>query len=468
MAPPVAPPVPVHPAHQDVDSEGPGTLRIYSDPHLLSAFTASELFPLLGSVASLPSVTGPVEVFPDVTRKRFGFPSGTVVNCGGSDPFVFPTAVPDVACGFNVVATGLDVSGWTQQRKAALLGRIAAAIGVDSPDRERLPQVDLDAVLRGGVAAVADRSGYAWDPTATEQHVDWEPLPGVLSEECLERAAALAGSVTGHFVAFYTVGEVLDDPSSVRPALFPGELLVVVHTGAPMIREFMYWRHYLPIAQKCLDQGYVPVDLVEDYGLYGVPATDPVAREFLRVVSCAVMYGYANRHIVADRILRVLDRHAGKAPRPTHPRLVRHVGHGAFEAGADGGIRSRRGVQPSVGADAGATPTTTFITGGEYTHAYLMAQGPRAGDAGGRIGHGTPMWQPGSVPTHVLELERATDLGAVLTAGRQAAGNTPFDAAEFWRDAINLEAVASSLESTGLARRQVRLLPFANYKERDH
>jgi nucleoside-diphosphate-sugar epimerase len=72
------------------------------------------------------------------------------------------------------------------------------------------------------------------------------------------------------------------------------------------------------------------------------------------------------------------------------------------------------------------------------------------------------------VPTHVLELDHATDLGAIQAKGRQAAGNTEFNAADFWRDAVNLDMVVASLEATGLARRRVRLHPFANYKERDH
>lgn len=455
------------PAWRDIEARGgAGTIRIYADEFLVAALLSSGLLALLERVATLPSVQGPVEVFPDVAEKPFGFPAGTVVTSAGDEPFVYPTAVPDVACGYDVVATGVDSQGWTPSRAADLLASLAEGLGVRSPCRVPIRHVPIDAVLADGLAAVPRARNYDDSVELHEQRSDWRPDPSLLSTACREALAALLGSVTGHFVTLYKVDRCFAAVHSGR-GVQTGEIVAVIHTGAPTIRAYAYEHFFVPIAERCLERGDIDPDLIAEHGLYGIPIGERLARDFLSLTSCAGHYGYVNRHLVTERVLHLLDAATPAGDRLADPELLRHTSHAAFEPGRGGTIVSRRGVQPLRTPDAQTSHTAlAFITGGPRTHAYLVAAAEQSDVASWRCGHGTPMWTPDGIPPHLVDPCEAVDLDVLAATAPDVAANTPYDPREFWRDAINLESVIASMQRTRLATRVACLHPLVNYRER--
>jgi hypothetical protein len=448
-------------------------VRIYADQHLAGRLAASPLRATLEQIAALPTVDKDgVEAFPDVTGKSWGFPSGLVVTTAGADPFVYPMAVPDVACGYNVVATGLDARYWSPDDLSTVYATVVAKIAVDSPDRPPATGLRIEEILAEGVHAVP-RMSYDLSGRVVEQATWGEPDPALLTGTTMATLTALTGSVTGHFVAVYVAAEILEPASAAHDGLFEDEVVLLVHTGCPTIRAQSYQSHVLPMAETALHAGHLPAETI-GAGLFGLPVSEPLSAEYLSLTTASILYGYANRHLVADRVLDLLSRHAKLGQQQCPARLIRHVGHGAVEthhshgAGQPTRMVSRRGVQPlrwSGPATGLPGVPLTFLTGGDNTHAYLVAVGARAADTGWRCGHGTPAWPAPSVPRHLFEQRHTPDFGLILRQAGAAITNTSPDAEQWWTAAVNLELVTAYLETAGIARRVVRLAPLMNYKE---
>ncbi|MGH3622345.1 MAG: RtcB family protein [Sciscionella sp.] len=327
---------------------------------------AAPVSDLLNQVAALPSMSR-IDVYPDITGKTWGFPAGITTVSSGADPIVYPMAVPDVACGFLTVATGIPAFAWSASRKQEFLDAVVRAISVDSPHRAPV-RMDLDAVFAAGAAALP-APAFVRNETIVEQTTTCVPRPELVLPTARADLAAEAGSVAGHFISLYAAHPMHPDAD-----LEPGEVVLVVHTGAPALREQWLTSHALPMAQMCLDQDLLPPEVIEQ-GLFGLPLSHPLATEFLGLAACAVHWGQANRQLVANRILHLLTDHA---PAPAgQVRLIRHVGHCCYQVHhtpACAAVTTARGIQPlTVHRDRRQAPApSTFITGGSHTHAYLV------------------------------------------------------------------------------------------------
>jgi len=412
---------------------------------------------LLAQVAGLPDLIQ-IDVYPDVTGKPWGFPSGVATISAGPDPVVYPMAVPDVACGFLVVATGISATSWPIEHRRRFLEAMAARIGVDSPDRDPVG-IDLDAVFTTGAAALGPPTGFDHDEGLVELTTDCTPRPDLVLAQARADLVAEAGSVAGHFVSLYVA-----DPLRPDSGVETGEVVLIVHTGAPALGEQFSTTHVLPMATLCLDDELFPLEAIE-HGLFGLPLSHPLASEFLSLTACAVHWGHANRRLVADRILDLLAIHAPPATRRAW--LVRHVGHCSYQvhfAGDGASVTTARGVQPLIahrlGQPVAAPPT--FITGGSHTHAYLVCPGPQASEHGDRCPHGTPQWTPAHTPAAIAASPLTTLDNTRIDA---VVANTSPTRDYQLRHLINLEATITALTTLGIATPVARLAPLVNYRE---
>lgn len=414
---------------------------VHADVCLTGHYNASPLRHVINHVATLPTVTQ-VDVWADIAPKTLGVPTGVAITTSavdGHEPMVYPTAVTDIACGFAVIATGIDPTGWSRTQAERVFTDICAAIGVTSPDRIA-PVVDTEAVLTAGLAALPDPVGYNSGHGAEQPDLTGDP--SLFDLDMRRLLAEHAGSVTGHFVAFYTA-QRLTPMADVNDE----ELVLVVHTGAPAIRAWAYEHVFAPMARRCLELRLIDPRLVGRHHLFGLPASEALSRTFLRFADTAVLYGYATRHLCAETILDTLARHRPR--RIASPRLLRHTGHGWYSH-RPSWLRSGRGIQPMIGPEGDAR--LSLVVGADRTHSYLVLPGPASHTTGGLVGHGIPMWDHQHPPTNQSD-------PAHLFA------NTPLDF-QLWRNGVtNLALTMASLATTGLALPAVRLLPWANYKE---
>ncbi|NRQ32111.1 hypothetical protein HII36_09705 [Nonomuraea sp. NN258] len=410
-------------------------VRVHMNACLTQRFQASPLRPVIDRVSALPTVES-VEVFADVAPKTLGIPSGVVLTVSGDDPMVYPTAVTDIACGFAVIATGIDPARWTRAQARRAFADLISAVAVTSRSRKP-PPVDMEAILTSGLNALPSPTRYAPGPGA-EQPGHLIGDPAMFDATKRQTLAEHAGSVAGHFIALYTAEPL----PGAHTDLIPGELVLVVHTGAPAIRAWAYDQLFGLIAEHCLALGLVEPRLIGEHHLFGLPLSHALSQAFLLMAATATLYSSATRHLAAEIILDVLTRH--RPARLAEPRLIRHNAHGWYEH-QPGRLRSGRGAQTLTGRP-------TLVVGGGRTHSYLFRPGPRHC---GLLSHGVPMWAHAHASVELPQLPDPQQLQA----------NTALDPGT-WRDAVtNLELVRSSLETTGHAAPVVRLLPWANYKE---
>lgn len=412
---------------------------------------------LLTQVAALPDLAR-IDVYPDVTSKTWGFPAGITTLAAGPDPIVYPMAVPDVACGFLVVATGILAKRWSFWRRTSFLDALTRHIGAASAHRTPV-RMDVDAVFAIGAVALGSPSRFDQDDHVVEQTTTCTPRPDLVLPETRADLAAQAGSVAGHFISLYAA-----DPLTGESGVEPGEVVLIVHTGAPALREQFFSTHVLPMAQLCIEHELLPLETIER-GLFGLPLSHPLTCEFLGLTACAVNWGQANRQLVADRILGLLAHHAPSAS--GRARLIRHVGHCSYQLNSHPGgteVATARGIQPLTvhrdGSHAAAPPT--FITGGSHTHAYLAKAGPRAQEHGGACPHGTPQWTPAHTSAEIssspLTAPDAARMDAVVSNTSQARDHQR-------RHLINLETTITALAKLGIAIPVARLAPLVNYRE---
>jgi RNA-splicing ligase RtcB len=436
------------------------------DEYTRAEIAASGLREAINIVGELPTVER-IEVFPDIAKKSWGFPSGTRVTTNGVDPFLYPMAVPDMACGYNVIATGLDASGWTRDDLRRILGQIAETVGAGSSTRVPFDG-DVNALLSSGLDGLPLPERYTYESARPEQQALDDGNLDLLDDACRNALAGELGSVAGHFLAVYTVESIMSSGPAASPST--GEVILVVHTGAPALRDQIYRTHIVPMAELAIEYRLM-TDMQIGSGLFGVPLSHGLAREFLHLCRLSWNFGYANRHLVAERVLKVLFDNAKRGQGMGVPRLLRHVGHCGFSvpAGTNGDkyVVSQRGIQPltwsaGLAYDRPERPLT-FITGNHYTQGYLVID-TGEGEEAHYCGHGTPTWTPVHRPGHLVE-SPWTALDPALQRALAMYANSRIGSQELARDLANIEGSIHSMSVTGMARPVARLLPLLNYRE---
>ncbi|MGK5740378.1 RtcB family protein [Micromonospora sp. URMC 103] len=428
-------------------------VRFLVGAEFLGPLLASPLRDRLARVARLPHVVGPVVAHPDVTAKPFGFPAGVALTTASG--WLYPLSAPDMGCGYLVVDSGItiDPDGHDTAKLAAAYDAMTSRIGVDSPERPDV-SVDVRAVLTAGLSAVGPPRTFDAAKAGAEENNSWPADVTLLDAGFIDAALRRSlGSAAGHFLACYVVQRPL--LPSAPPA---GRIVVVVHVGAAPIRDHLNRRGvFLELAEEAVRRGISTERDAAD-GLFGVDLETERGRALLGAAMAARNFGYANRQLVADRVVAALAE-ALPACVVAPAVQLRHVDHTAFER-TEGGIRSRRGLQP-VHADR-----PLFVTGGEHTHAYLCATGGNPAIGDGVCCHGAPVRDTPTVPPSVwdrpdLDVPPATLRGWVAAM----VANTRFDEERFWTDVANLEGVVGQLAALDLAQPAARLRQLMNYRE---
>ncbi|MEU4555107.1 RNA-splicing ligase RtcB [Micromonospora violae] len=432
---------------------GDRAVRFLLGGEFLGPLLASPLRDRLARVAQLPYVHGPVVVHPDVSVKPFGFPAGIALH---TEPgWLYPLSAPDMGCGYLVVDSGITVDPDEMDRTAmaSAYDGMLRQIAVDSPDRPDASCHVRD-VLVGGLDALAAPAAFTTSAAPAEEHNDWPTELALLDPDFTDTTLQRSlGSAAGHFVACYVVQQPL------RPSTpSTGRIIVVVHVGAAPIRDHLNRRGlFLDLAQDAVHSG---ISLEHDAadGLFAVDLDSTRGRALLGTAMAARNFGYANRQIVADRVIQALT--AALPTAVVAPAVqLRHVDHTAFEQ-VDDAIRARRGLQPLHAA------RPVFITGGEHTHAYLCHSGDDTAVSDGVCCHGAPVRETPAVPPSVWDRpDLDVSPGALRGWVDTMTANTRFDESRFWADLGNIEGVIGQLASLGIARPAARLRQLMNYRE---
>ncbi|WP_433615392.1 RtcB family protein [Dactylosporangium sp. CA-139114] len=434
------------------DAPGRG-VRLLMSSYLLGSLFQSSIMAQAARIARLPYLAGPISIYPDASPKPFGFPAGIVVT---TEPgWLYPLSAPDMGCGYLVVDTGIEID--PEAINDDLLNEtfdgLVASIDVGSPEREKV-STSARAIMMEGISTVGAPVHFGVASAEAEESSSWSPRVDLLEASFVASdLQASLGSAAGHFVACYVVER------SLSPASPPvGRVIVVVHVGAAPVRDHLNKLGvFAELAALAIDKA---ISTAEDAaeGLFAVDLSSSHGGALLGAAMASRNFGYANRQLVADTVVRVLRSRLKRYAACSAVQL-RHVDHVAFES-VDGAIRSRRGLQPLH------EHRPIFITGGEHTHGYLATTGRRPSAVDGLCCHGTPVRNTEVVPLSAMAgVEPDLSPSSARRWADAMVSNTRFDEGRFWSDSANLEIVMSYLAESEIAHPAARLRQLMNYRE---
>jgi tRNA-splicing ligase RtcB len=428
-------------------------VRYMLSAELLNYILGTEMEQRVSRIARLPYINGPVVIYPDAAPKPFGFPAGIVIQT--QPGMLYPLAAPDMGCGYLVVDTGVEIDPESLDggRFVPALNQLSEEIGLSSPTRKRVAQSAMEAMLTG-VAGVGVPKHFSVATNPAEEANSWEPSVGIIDRDFVQSTLQRSlGSAAGHFVACYVVERTFDE---LAPPV--GRVIAVTHIGAAPIRDHLNSQaFYAKLAENAIDSKISTIQDAAD-GLFAVDITTRDGSAFIGTAMAARNFGYANRQLVADRVVAVIRQQFSKET-VTSAVQVRHVDHVAFEAVNGGSIRSRRGLQPLIPG------RQVFLTGGEHAHAYMGVPDRNSALADDLCSHGSPLRDEMGFPPSIWDDEHGIDPTSVRKWAHTMAANTRIRSERFWSDVANIEKVMSYMRRSRMVQPTARLRQVLNYKE---
>jgi len=214
-------------------------------------------------------------------------------------------------CGVRLLRTNLEMKD-IEHRKEDLLTALFQAIpsGVGSTGKVNLKKRVLEEVLVEGAAwPAAHGFGDAGDLDNIEEHGCLEGAdPEALSDRAIERGLDQLETLGSgnHFVEIQQVTEVYDQPAAGVFGLFPGQIVVMVHTGSRGL-GYQVCDDFLSQFGKAVAKYGISVP---DRQLVCAPAGSYEGKKYFSAMKCAANYAFANRQIIGhwirDTFMKVL------------------------------------------------------------------------------------------------------------------------------------------------------------------
>ncbi len=255
----------------------------------------------LQNVATLPGIVEPALTMPDI-HWGYGFPIGGV---GAFDPeeggVVSPGGVGfDINCGVRLLTSEIEREE-LERRKSRLADALYEAVpsGVGKGRKDfRLSRKELTEVLVEGPALLVGRGfGEAEDLGHIESGGKLADAdPGAVSERAYERGIPQLGTLGSgnHFLEVQYVDEIYDEETAEAFGLQERLVTVLIHSGSRGLGHQVctdYVERFLEAAPR------YGIELV-DRQLAAAPIESPEGEEYLKAMSAAANFAFANRQLI--------------------------------------------------------------------------------------------------------------------------------------------------------------------------
>jgi tRNA-splicing ligase RtcB len=279
--------------------------RVYTSETMLEHILQDRSLEQLLNVATLPGIRKYAIAMPDV-HEGYGFPIGGVAAVDAEDGVISPGGIGyDINCGVRLLRADVtfdDVQPVLDKLAHSLAREVPSGTGRGGP--LRLTRPDLDLVLRDG-AGRAVEMGYG-DPDDLK-HIESQGRldgadPNAVSDAARERGHDQLGTIGSgnHFVEIDRVDEIYDSEAAEQYGLARGGIVVQIHTGSRGLGH-----------QVATDSIRVMTKAMPRYGislpdreLACAPLASGEGRQYLRAMSAAANFAFANRQLITAAIRR--------------------------------------------------------------------------------------------------------------------------------------------------------------------
>jgi tRNA-splicing ligase RtcB len=291
---------------------------VYADARieaLLSGEGEGHALEQVANVAHLPGIVGSSLAMPDI-HWGYGFPIGGVAafdeERGG---VVSPGGVGyDINCGVRLLSTRIAkerLEGRTKELAELLYRDVPSGVGASRKDFALDPG-KLRAIMTGGAPWLVEKGfGRERDLLHIEEGGCFPGAePANVSERAFERGLNQLGTLGSgnHFVEVGWIDET-DDPELARKlGLERGQVSVIIHTGS---RGFGHQicTDFIEVMNAAV--GKYKIEL-PDRQLCCAPIGSPEGKAYLKAMSCAVNYAFANRQLITHWVRRAFSELLGE------------------------------------------------------------------------------------------------------------------------------------------------------------
>ena len=316
-----------------VEPLGPGVIGIAKHGRMVTdaAIVGSDLQALLDgderapeqlvNAASLPGAVGRVWAMAD-HHFGYGLPIGGVLatdhDAGEQGGAVSPGAVGfDINCGVRMLAFDMMADDLPDPAKFArrLGGRVPS--GTSGRGGVDLSAQDLTNVLEEGASAAADLGlGAVDDLRRLESNGRLDADVDAVSSRARERGMSSMGTLGSgnHFAELQAVEEVVDGETAEAWGLYEGQLVAMIHSGSRGLGHQVCTDHVRHLERQFVsdDDGWRHEGYdwwIPDRQLAAAPRHSPEAEAYLGAMGAAANYAFANRAVLAQRLITALEAH---------------------------------------------------------------------------------------------------------------------------------------------------------------
>jgi tRNA-splicing ligase RtcB len=288
--------------------------RLFTSSEMLRAAVSDKTAQQLVNMATLPGAVLWAAAMPDA-HQGYGFCIGGVLATRLPDGVISPGGVGyDINCGVRLLRSELEREAVAPHMQALMtsIDRKCPS-GVGKGGKLRITGKELDQLLVEG-AGWALKKGYARpeDLERTESGGRIAgALPSKLSPRAKNRGTPQVGTLGGgnHFVEVDVVEEVLDEEASSAFGLWPGQVVVQIHTGSRGLGHQVA-SDYVKRFQGAVRKYGIHLP---DRELVCAPFDSPEGRDYFGAMCAAANYAFSNRqvltHWVRQSFKEILSAH---------------------------------------------------------------------------------------------------------------------------------------------------------------
>ncbi|MBO8128661.1 MAG: RtcB family protein [Peptococcaceae bacterium] len=449
---------------------------VYANEALRPLLDRDKSLVQLADAACLPGVLDPVVGMPDI-HEGFGLPIGGVMAVAAGGIISAGAVGMDINCGVRLIRTSMVAADWDKERLCKLIERIEAYVptGIGKKGRHKGITAQLfERVVHNGVAELVQEGfGSSEDLHYIEENGRMEGADlGAVSSKAIERGAVQLGTLGGgnHFIEIQEVKEVFDDHLGHKFGLFPGQLVIMIHTGSRGFGHQIctdYSRSLLKVA------GRYGIELPSK-GLACAPIDSPEGKRYYAAMACAVNFAFANRQIIMADICRALSDITGQNQKQLQTRLVYDVAHNiakwekhrnrrvlVHRKGATRALPAGHDGNPLVYRDTGHP---VLVPGSMGTSSYVLVGTASAAESYYSVNHGAGRTlSRRAAGAQISRAEFEASMGQVIYNIKNYKDIVD-EAPLAYKD---IDQVVETLVEAGLTHKVARMYPLAVIKGKD-
>jgi len=282
------------------------------------------------NVATLPGIYKHAICLPD-GHEGYGFPIGGVAALDFKEGGISPGGIGyDINCGVRLLKTNMtvkEIRPKLNELVMALFRNVPSGLG--SKGKIRLKsRAELEQVMKMG-ARWAVEKGYGWKKDLKHLESEGELKvadPKHVSDLAVKRGLPQLGSLGAgnHFMEIQRVDEIFDEKTAKTFGITgKDQVTVMIHTGS---RGFGHQvaSDYLREMEKAFPE---ILKKLPDRELIYAPAGSDLADKYLKAMSCAANYAWANRQMILHWVRESFEKVFKKKAEEMDLEVVYDVAH---------------------------------------------------------------------------------------------------------------------------------------------